>query len=193
MKKPPQRTQLEKAKPIVIKIDPMAMRNGISLPKIKYELLTTAETEEVFHGIVLPIPRVLMYFLNYHELLVMSTILEETYQNGECSLRVSEIGLKTRLCSQTVSTALHGLRKIGLLLEQPDGKSGVGKIRKLDYKAIQHLNDLLEDENPDVYSKIRKATRKTNINNLTKEDILEAYDHKVLPPDHDPAEEEEYD
>lgn len=125
--------------------------------------------------------------------MVISTILEETNDNGECALSVKELATKIRISVPTISTCLYALRKIGLLLETPDGKRGGGRIRKLNYLAIQHLNNLVEDEDPGIYPRIRKATRKINILHLTKSDIKGAYDHQVLEPGHDPAEEEEYD
>ncbi len=193
MKRIPQRSQLPKPEPIIIKLDPKQLKGGIVLPKVVYQVQVSVETEEVFNGMVLPIPRVLLYFLNHNELMIISTILEETNNNGECALSVKELATKIRISVPTISTCLYALRKIGLLLETPDGKRGGGRIRKLNYSAIQHLNDLVEDEDPGIYTRIRKATRKINILNLTKSDIKGAYDHKVLEPDHDPAEEEEYD
>lgn len=193
MKRVPQRAKLGKPDPIIIKIDPLMLKSGIVLPKVKYEVIATVDTEQVFHGMVLPIPKVLIYFLNHNELLTIATILEESTEQGECNLTVKELGKKMHLTTPTMTAALYSLRKIGLLLEQPNGAKGNGRIRKLNYPAIQHLNDLAEGEDWGVFTRIRKATRKVNIMNLTKEDIHAAYDNHVLPPDHDPAEEEEYD
>ena len=179
--------------PIIIKLDPKQLRGGIVLPKVKYQILASVETEEVFNGMVIPVPKVLIYFLNKNELMVVSTILEETNEKGECALSVKELAIRVKISVPTLSNCLYSLRKIGLLLEVPNGKRGGGRIRKLNYPAIQHLNDLAEEEDPGIYARIRKATRKVNILNLTKEDIKKGYDNYVLEPGHDPAEEEEYD
>lgn len=179
--------------PIVIKLDPKQLRGGIVLPKVKYQVLATVETEEVFNGMVIPMPKVLIYFLNKNELMVVSTIMEEANENGDCALSVKELAIKMKLSVPTVSDSLYSLRHIGLLLETPNGKRGGGRIRQLNYKAIQHLNDLVENEDPGIYARIRTATRKINILNLTKDDVKSAYDTHVLEPGHDPAEEEEYD
>ena len=80
-----------------------------------------------------------------------------------------------------------------MLQEAPNGHRGAGRIRKLNYTAIQHLNDLVEGEDSGIYTRIRTATRKTSIMSLTKDDIKNAYDNHVLEPGHDLAEEEEYD
>lgn len=193
MKRIPQRAKLANPEPILIKIDPKQLKTGIILPKVKYQVLAAIEEEEVFRGMVLPIPKVLIYYLTHNELMVVSTILEETNENGDCALSVKELATKIKISIPTLSACLYSLRKVGLLLEAPNGKRGAGRIRKLNYIAIQHLNDLVEDEDPGIYARIRKATRKINIMNLNKEDIKGAYDNKVLEPNHDPAEEEEYD
>lgn len=192
MKKIPNRAKLPPPEPVVIKLDPKLLRGGIVLPKVKYEILATVETEEVFDGMVIPMPKVLIYFLSKNELMVVSTIMEEANENGECALSVQELAIKMRLSVPTLSNCLYSLRKIGLLLETPNGKRGGGRIRQLNYPAIQHLNDLVEEEDPGIYARIRKATRKINILNLTKDDVKNAYDTHVLEPGHDPAEEEEY-
>ena len=192
MKKIPNRAKLPPPEPVVIKLDPKLLKGGIVLPKVKYEILASIETEEVFDGMIIPMPKVLIYFLNKNELMVISTIMEETNDKGECALSVQELAIKMRLSIPTLSNCLYSLRKIGLLLETSNGKRGGGRIRQLNYSAIQHLNDLVEEEDPGIYARIRKATRKINILNLTKDDVKEAYDTHVLEPGHDPAEEEEY-
>lgn len=193
MKRVPNRVKLPPPAPVVIKLDPKLLRGRIVLPTVKYKILATVETEEVFDGMVMPIPKVLIYFLSKNELMVVSTIMEEANENGECALSVKELAIKMQLSIPTLSNCLYSLRKIGLLLETPNGKRGGGRIRQLNYPAIQHLNDLVEEEDPGIYARIRKATRKINILNLTKDDVKSAYDTHVLEPGHDPAEEEEYD
>ena len=193
MKRIPKKAQLDKPQPILIQIDPSQLKNGIVFPKVKYEILATVDHEQVFNGMVLPIPKVLLYFLNHNELMVVSTIIEETTNNGECALSVRDFANQLKISTPTLSNTLYGLRKAGLLLETPNGKRGGGRIRKLNFSAIQHLNDLVEGENPGIYTRIRKATRKIDITKLTKADVMKSYDNKVLAPGHDPAEEEEYD
>lgn len=193
MKRIPNRATLPPPEPIVIKLDPKQLRGRIVLPKVKYEVTASVEADEVFDGMVIPIPKVLIYFLSKNELMVLSTIIGETNETGECALSVKEMAIRMKISIPTLSNCLYSLRKIGLLLETPNGKRGGGRLRKLNYPAIQHLNDLVENEDPGIYARIRKATRKINILNLTKDDVKGAYDTHILEPDHDPAEEEEYD
>lgn len=193
MRHAPQKSQLSKPEPIIIKINPSELKNGIVLPQVKYEVLATVEEKQVFHGMVLPIPRVLLYYLKHHELMVVSKIIEETNETGTCALTVKELSAKLKISVPSLSNCLYSLRRVGLLLEEPNGKRGAGKLRKLNYDTIQHLNDLVEGEDPGIYTRIRTATRKADISHLNKKDVHNAYDNKVLAPDHDPAEEEEYD
>lgn len=193
MKRVPNRAKLPPPEPIVIKLDQKQLRGRIVLPKVKYQVIASVEADEVFDGMVIPLPKVLIYFLSKNELMLLSTIIEETNENGDCALSLKEMAVRMKISAPTLSNCLYSLRKIGLLLETPNGKKGGGQLRKLNYPAIQHLNDLVEGEDPGIYTRIRKASRKINILNLTKEDVKGAYDTHVLDPDHDPAEEEEYD
>lgn len=193
MRRIPQKAKLPKQELITVKIDPKDLKNGIVIPKVQYQVLATVENEQIFTGMVLPIPKVLLYFLTHNELMIVSTIIEETNEYGKCSLTVKELSTRLKISTPTVSSNLYSLRKIGLLLEAPDGKRGAGRVREINYETVQHLNDLVEGEDTGIYTRIRKATRKSDIMNLTKDDIKGAYDNKVLEPDHDPAEEEEYD
>ena len=194
MRKIPKKSQLKRPEHITIKFDPLIMRNSIVMPKIKYEVTAEVDTETKFTGKITPMPTVLIYFLTHMELSIISLILEETYENGGCDLSVIDIALRLAVTTPTISAALYKLRKNDLLLEERNmNVKGLGRRRLLNFEAIQHLNDLVEGEDPGIYARIRKATRRSSILRLTKEDIRCAYNNKILPPDHDPEEEEEYD
>lgn len=194
MKRKIQKSQLPAPEPIIFKIDPTQCSNGIILPKVKYQLVASIEEEQAFHGMVLPLPKVLVYFLTHTELMIVATIIEDTNNTGTCSLTVREFAKRIMVSIPTLSNALYSLRRRGLLLEVPNGKRGAGKLRIINYDTVQYLNDLVKDEDTGVFIRIRRATRrKIDINHLTKADIKKAYDNIVLEPGHDPAEEEEYD
>lgn len=192
MRKIPRKAILEAPKPIQVEIDPLSKKETILMPEITYTVVASAEMKPKFTGAITPLPTVLINFLTYNELKIMAIILEESYRTGRCALSVLEMATRIASTPPTVSSALASMRKRGLLLEVPSGIKA-GRIRQINFKTIQHLNDLVEGEDPGVYARICKATRRTAIENLTKADIHKAYDNKVLPPDHDPAEEEEYD
>lgn len=193
MKKIINRAKLPPPETVVIKVDPRDIANNLVFPKIKYEISASVECETVFTGRILPIPKVLLFYLTHKELLIFVTIMEEVNKNGECELSVKEMAKKTKISIPTLSTCLYNMRKVGLLLERPNGHRGSGRIRRINYQTVQHLNDLVEGEDLGVYVRIRKATRKTVIDNLTKSDIKGAYDNFVINPEDDPIEAEEYD
>lgn len=193
MRNLPKKSQESRPDPIVIKIDPMQLRAGILFPEIKYEVIGTCDFSQAFHGMVLPMPKVLLYYLNSKELPIVATIMEETNVHGQCIIKTKEICTRLKMAYMNVANALNSLRMAGLLVEGPRPKANEGRLRRINYKAVQHLNDLVEGEDPGIYARIRKATRKMDIMSMTKADILGAYDNHVLPPGHDPAEEEEYD
>lgn len=182
-----------KPKPFKIKIDPKEFYGLISLPRIEYEVSAFVERDDVFEGEIVTIPRILIFFLTHTELKLFVYILEESIREGECRSTLKELSKKLKLSIPSISNAFYDMRKMGLLFEGPNGMRGGGRTKKINFKAVQHLNDLLEGENPDVYSRIRKASRKTDILKMTKADIHKGYDNHVLTPNHDPEEEEEYD
>lgn len=193
MRRIQKKAKITEPKKIVVKIDPQEMRSGIVIPKVVYEVQASVEKEQVFHGMMLPIPRVLLYYLTKKELMIVSVIMEQTYEQGECIMSVADISKRAFIAKPAVSNVLYTLRKMGLLQESPNGKRGAGRLRKINYETLQYLNDLVEGEDPGIYPRLRRNTRKKDIMSLTKEDVQNAYDHYVLPPDHDPEEEEEYD
>lgn len=187
--------RLPKAKPDPVSIKFKAgevKKETLVMPEISYQVIANTEMKAVFTGDITPLPTTLIFYLNHAELMIVATIMSETTTNGECNLNIREMARRIYASEVTVCNAISALRKSGLLLEK---KSGVrnSKSRIINYEALQHLNDVLEGENPGIYARIRGKLRKKNIFNITKEDVMNAYDNKILPPDHDPMEEEEYD
>lgn len=193
MRKIQQKARLEEPKPIIVQIDPSEPNAEIINPKVEYRIVSSVVQDQVFQGMIIPIPKVLLYYLMHKELLLLSIIMEESAINGTCRLTVKELAIRLKVTIPTVSNTLYNLRKAGILLEAPNGKKGTGRNRKINFSTIQHLNDLVQGQDPGIYSRIRKATKKKDISHLTLQDLSMAYDNKVLAPGHDPAEEEEYD
>lgn len=194
MKKIRNQGPLEGFEIVKVKIDPNTLKGDILMPKVHYKVITTAEVERVFNGMILPIPRVLMYFLNHTELQLIGMIMEETATKGECYFCIKDYATRLNITNATVSASLYKLRRKGLLIEAGNGRRGRGKIRKINYKTISHLDNLVEGEDIGVFTRLKKVLKqKFIITNITKADIHNAYDNKVLPPIHDPEEEEEYD
>lgn len=163
------------------------------MPKIRYETIATIDMETKFTGEITPVPTVLIYIMTPLELKVITTIMQETYLNGRCLMTMKEMSIRFNCTYAAVQTVLSNLRRRSILLEEPSGNGGAGKNRMLNFKAIQHINDLVQGEDPGVYARIKSIIIRRDILTLTKEDIRKGYDNKVLPPGHDPVEEEEYD
>lgn len=163
---------------------------GISIPKIKYRVIAEAEDEEVFKGMVVPLPTVLIHFLMSNELKIVSAIIEDSIAEGDCALTYKELKLRLNISVPSIASAMKRLRLMGIVSE---GHTKTTRVRHIDYKVVQHLNDLVEGEAPGVMERIRNITRKHRIIDIKKADILKAYDERLLPPDHDPEEEEIYD
>lgn len=176
-----------------VKIKHKDLRSKLILPKITYRVEAETEDEEVFNGSIIPMPKVLLYYLTRMELIVFSTIMEYTTDVSGCAMTVRELANKVRLSVNTVSSVLYTLRKSGLLLESNHWRSREGRVLKINYKTVQHLNDLTGGIDVGIYVRIRQLARKTNIMSITKKDIEQLYDAYTQPLDHDPAEEEEYD
>lgn len=195
MRKPiPKKAIIPREKPTVVKIDLLkTKRQTLVAPKIQYHVMAVAEPEVVYNGEIIPIPKILLYYMRPAELMVYAVIAEETDNNGCCLLNCKEIATRLKASMETVYRALYTMRKAGFLKETSSGLNDRRKERIINYKAIQRLNDLVEGEDVGVYIRIRQATKKKDIFNMTKEDIQNSYDNKVLPPGHDPEEEEEYD
>ena len=193
MPKKIQKALIKREEPVVIEVDPHELRSQIVVPRIQYRIVASFTNEVVFTGMVMPMPKVLMFFLTHPELLVVAKIIDETSHRTECTLSIKDFSISAKMAYAKISAAMHSLKRMGLMLEASAGTRRAGKNRKLNYEAIQHLNDLVEGEDPGIYSRIRRATRKRNIMGLTKEDVRGAYDNYVLEPGHDPEEEEEYD
>lgn len=193
MNKVPIRAQIPKNEIIDIRLNTKDLYGVLSTPKVRYEVMAIVEEEKVFTGDVVPVPRFMIYYLNKNELLVAISIMEDVRNYGECWMTYRNFAKRLKISITAFSNSLKNLRRLGIVKESAGRFRSRGVKLEVDYAALQHLNDLVEGENPDVFELIRKISRKTVIKNISKADILKAYNNNILPPDHDPAEEEEYD
>lgn len=191
--KTPKRAKIKKPKPIVLKINPYHGSNQLVLPRIEYEIVASLETDVKYTGPVTPLPTILYFLLSSLELRVLAVILNETYKNGKCNLSLDDISKHSFISVQSTSGVMKKLRHFGIVMETEDGVAGLKRFRTVNFETIQRLSDLMEGEDIGVCPRLRQRCRKRNWNNITKEDIQEAYDNRLLPPGHDPEEEEEYD
>lgn len=177
--------------PKEIRFKPQRIQNmDIALPQVEYKVVTQTVLKTKFTGHVTVIPTVLIFYLNNQEFKIVATIIQETMEVGACVLSAQQIGIRNNISIPTVYTMLHNLRKMGIIYEHREGRNIK---RVIDFNAVQHLNDLVSIEDRGIYTRLRGKVRQKNINNLTEADLQKAYDKYVLPADHDPEEEEEYD
>lgn len=180
-------------KKVRITISPRELRSKLMIPKVQYYIAAEAKVDAVFSGMVMPIPKVLIYYLHSTELMILTLIMEECNDTGYCYFTNPEMSVRLGLSPVSIGIGLQSLRKMGLLAERPNGSQGAGRARRINYDTVQYLNDLMEGENPGVLVRVRKRFSRRSILKITKADIKNAYNNKLLDPDHDPAEEEEYD
>lgn len=164
---------------------------GIQIPRVEYKVSANVTTDMVFTGKITPLPTVLVHFLRPDELRYFSVVMEEILERGECILNTKQFSLKMSVSKPTVYECKRNLLKMGLLNEEK--LSGNRRRLSVNWLAVNILDDLVDGEDNAIMSRIRKATQKVKIENMTRKDIERAYDERVLPPDHDPREEEIYD
>lgn len=162
----------------------------IAIPKLEYKVVAQPILKTEFTGHVTVIPTVLIFYLNNQEFKVVATIIQETMENGACTLTAKQISIRNSISMPTIYTVIHNLRKMGIIYEK---REGWNVKRAIDFNAVQHLNDLVSVEDRGIYKRLRGKVHQKNINNLTEKDLQKAYDQYVLPVEHDPEEEEEYD
>mgnify|MGYP003429678609 FL=1 len=177
--------------PKEIRFKPKRIQNmDIAIPQLEYKVVAQPILKTQFTGHVTVIPTVLIFYLNNQEFKVVATIIQETMENGVCILSAKQMSVRNSISMPTIYTVVHNLRKMGIIYEVREGKNIK---RAIDFKAVQHLNDLVSEQDRGIYKRLRSKVRQKNINNLTEDDLQKAYDKYVLPVEHDPEEEEEYD
>lgn len=177
--------------PKSLKVIPQRIQKmNIDIPKVEYKVVAQPILKTQFTGHVTVIPTVLIFYLNNQEFKVVATIIQETMENGTCTLNAKQFSIRNGISMPTLYTTIHNLRKMGIIYEEREGRNVK---RAIDFNAVQHLNDLVSIEDRGIYIRLRNKVRHKNINNLTESDLERSYDKYVLPVDHDPEEEEEYD
>lgn len=177
--------------PKTVKVIPgKIQKTGLQVPQLTYKVVAQPILKTEFTGNVAPIPTVLIFYLSANELMVVATIIQETMENAICLLTKKQFCIRLKMKMRNLSDTLYHLRKMHILYER---RNGWKVQRMIDYKSVQHLNDLLENEDRGIYKRLRRKCRTKNINHITTNDLQKAYDKYVLPADHDIEEEEEYD
>lgn len=186
---------MKKRKPEIIPktlpVHPQRIQNTeFAIPQLKYKVVAQPILKTAFTGHVTTIPTILIFYLNPMEFKVVAAIIQETMENGVCLLTAKQFSVRLKASMPSIYNSLYALRKMNIIYEERQGRSVA---RAIDFKAVQHLNDLLSIEDRGVYRRLRDRAKLKNINNITTKDLERIYDRHVLPADHDIEEEEEYD
>lgn len=177
--------------PKKLSVKPQRIQNvALAIPKLEYKVVAQPILKTEFTGHVTAIPTVLIFYLNATEFKIIATIIQETVECGVCLLSAKQFAIRLSVTINRIYDELYRLRRMGLLYEDRQGRTVA---RAVDFKTVQHLNDLLEAEDRGIYGRLRKRMKLRNIRGVTKDDLNLVYDKYVLPVDHDPEEEEEYD
>ena len=176
---------------VVVDTSKTISQMGIEIPQIDYKVIADVTMRRAFTGRVTPIPTVLIHYLRSIELKLVAIIIEETIRTGECKLTNEEISLRLKCTVPTVYETKHKLNKMGLIQSE---RWGDRRMRLyINWDAVNNLEKLTDGEPQAIMSNIRHASKTIRIEKLTRKDVEKSYSEKVLPPDHDPREEEIYD
>jgi hypothetical protein len=164
---------------------------GIQIPRIDYKVIADVTMQTAFNGMITPIPTVLIHHLRPLELLFVAVVIEDTIEHGECFLKHQDFADRMGVALPTVSATKSRLKKMEVITIEKRADSRY--ICKINWDAVNNLDQLMQKEPRAIMARVRNTSRKRKISNMTRSDIESAYTERVLPPDHDPREEETYD
>lgn len=164
---------------------------GIQIPKIDYKVIADVTMQAAFSGMITPVPTVLIHHLKPLELLLVSVIIEETIEKGECNISQDELALRMGVSTNTVALTRSSLKKHDIITFERKRTSP--SRYHINWEAVNNLDKLMRDQPRAIMARVRNTSKKRKISNMNQEDIDRAYNEKILPPNHDPREEEMYD
>lgn len=176
---------------IVVDTSQTIQQLGIQIPKINYKVIADATMQTAFNGMVTPIPTVLIHHLRPIELLLVAVIIEETIEKGECVITQNDLCDRIGVEPPTVSSARLRLIRAGIIDYQR--KTHAPSVYTINWDAVNNLDKLMSGQPRAMMARVRKVTKKRKIANLDQSDLDAAYTQRILPPGHDPREEETYD
>lgn len=162
--------------------------DGIRMPIIRYKTTANVGSEKVFTGNVVPIPSVLIEYLDKVELKIFSIILKHIREHGVCYVRIGTMARNLGVTPVSIANATSRLRKMGILEYTNRGKK---REKSINFNAIQKLEDYLKDKKPGAASALRKKNGLQNVENISQY-VIEVINAKYSWHD-DPEEDEEYD
>ena len=181
----------ERITKIIVDTSKTIAQLGIQIPKIDYKVIADVTMQTAFNGMVTPIPTVLIHHLRPVELLLIAVIIEETIEKGECYISQEELSNRMGVALPTVTLTRNKLKQQGLVTFEKRRLSP--SKYEINWGAVNHLDNLMRNQPRAIMARVRKTSKKKKLCNMNQSDIENAYNEKILPPGHDPREEEMYD
>ena len=143
---------------------PIAEDDGaVVMPVIQYKKVQYIDSEKKFEGEVVPIPSVLIEYLDKVELKVFAHILRQTRRRGACVARLMTMGNQMQLSNVTIANATSRLRQMGFIYYE---NAGHKRNKKIDFNVIQSLNDMLKDMKPGAITALRKKAKNKHVQHI---------------------------
>lgn len=132
----------------------------IIMPEVNYKQVAYIDKAKKFSGRTLPIPSVLIEYLNDSELKAFSFIFKQIRESGHCMLKV--VTMSNMMCKSIpiVAGATKRLQEIGLIYYETNGHL---RDKQINFEAIQKLEDFLVDLKPGAAAALRKEAKNTKI------------------------------
>lgn len=162
--------------------------DGVRMPTIRYKTMASVGSEKVFTGEVVPIPAVLIEYLDKVELKVFSIILRHTREHGVCYIRIETLAKNLDVTPVSIANATSRLRKMNIIKYNSRGRK---REKTINFEAIQKLGDYLKDKKPGATIALRKKNGLQDIEKISPY-VIEVINAKYSWHD-DPEEDEEYD
>lgn len=127
--------------------------SGVEI-KRQYYVDVAIYQEQKFIGDLTSIPSVLIDYLNSSELKVFARIFRQIKTSDMCIIKRSSMALELGVSPVTITSTMNSLESMGFITQCYEGRR---KYKKINFDAIQYLNDLLKDRLPGAAHAFRKA------------------------------------
>lgn len=113
-----------------------------------------------YGGELLPLPMVLVKYLNAMELKVFAFILGKRNDGGGCHCRREAMAKELKTSTVTVSKILNRLEAMGIITQT---RVGMRLDRAINFDTIQSLDELLENRLPGAVAAFRVAMENSDV------------------------------
>ena len=136
----------------------------VPVPRIRYQPEMYYVDRKVFTGKTMPMPYVLLLYLNETELKVFTLIMDILRTTGHCEIRMQSVADILRTTRATVSEAYRKLKAMNLIKAVKIGRKNE---KTINFNAIQHLHEETKDMKPGAIVALRKMMKDRNVMDMT--------------------------